>query len=150
MGLTAPSMLVKYWMGHSLGVEKSYFIPPVEKQREKYVEAYREIDLFKTQLTDREAKLQTLKTIAESMGLDIIKIEAKHATTEDRIEAYQTAIAEQREREKLGSYEVETSYGSEEQDCERITSEEELQTWLAKGWHVVTVLKSGKVVISNE
>jgi hypothetical protein len=35
-------------------------------------------------------------------------------------------------------------------NCHRPVSEEELPTMLAQGWHVVAVLPSGKIVVSNE
>jgi len=60
MGLSAPSILVKSWMGHALGVEKSYFIPPVEKQREKYAEGYKELDLLKTEISEIERRKQMI------------------------------------------------------------------------------------------
>jgi integrase len=38
----------------------------------------------------------------------------------------------------------------DEQNCQRLVSEPELETLLTQGWHVVMCLPSGKIVVSNE
>ncbi|MDH5447605.1 MAG: site-specific integrase [Candidatus Bathyarchaeota archaeon] len=153
MGLTAPSMLVKYWMGHSLGVEKSYFIPPVEKQREKYVEAYKEIDIFKTEISEIERRKQNIVDNLKLLPnitpekLEWIINQLGYATTHEEID---NVIDQVQKRENLDRFTVEKRSVTEEEDCQKIVSEKELETWLAKGWHVEAVLPSGKIVISNE
>ena len=38
----------------------------------------------------------------------------------------------------------------DEQNCQRLVSEPELESLLVQGWHVVMCLPSGKIVVSNE
>lgn len=146
LGLSVPSMLVRYWMGHSLGVEGHYFLPPIEKQREKYVEAYKEIDILqKTRnavadamaITYAEDKLDTLPAnkkkewvtnYAKKIGLSLTQMGKASAIVE-----------------KILSGEIE-----ETEDCQKVVSESELDVWFAKGFKVVATLPSGKIVVSNE
>lgn len=140
LGLSVPSIVVKYWMGHSLGVEGSYFLPPLEKQREKYTEAYHEIDIFKKEVSELERRKQVMLDHARLMKwnkekLELLKNLLARATEEEDLDN----IGEQLEREKL-----------EPIDCEKMISESELEEWLAKGFKFVAVLPSGKILVSNE
>jgi len=139
LGLSAPSLLVKYWMGHSLGVETSYFIPPLEKQREKYRKAYFQIDVFKEEVSEVERRKQQMLDMAKLMGWDDEKLKAFEKFLETCITPKQleTAI-----NEFLKTYRKE--------DCQQIVNEDELEEYLQKGWHIEAVLPSGRIVVSNE
>lgn len=147
MGLTARSILVKYWMGHSLGVESSYFIPSVEDQRKAYMEAYRKIDIFKTEMSEIERRKRQIKDSAKMLGLGKEKLERleqllAHSETMEELDT----IPEQIQKlEKLEPIRKET-----EEDCQKIVNEQELPEYLEKHWHVVCTLPSGKIVVSNE
>jgi integrase len=143
MGLTAPSMLVKYWMGHSLGVEKSYFIPPVEKQREKYVEAYKEIDVLET------ARLSELE-MRKKVILDNLRLMPN--MTESKLKVFESQLQQTKTEKELDIMlaRLKKQQGQEQEDCSRIVTEQQLPEYLAKHWHVVCTLPSGKIVVSNE
>lgn len=145
LGLSVPSMLVRYWMGHSLGVEGHYFLPPIEKQREKYVESYEEIDLSEKPtsevanamaITYAEDKLETLPAnkkrewlmnYAERMGLNITKMGKASPIIE-----------------KILSGEIE-----ETEDCQKIIDESELEQWLTKGYRFIAKLNNNKVIVEK-
>lgn len=141
LGLSVPSIVVKYWMGHSLGVESSYFLPPIEKQKEKYMEAYHEIDIFKREISEFERRKQQLLDIGKMMyANDPEKLKLLEVLTKQAVEIEDLdKIPERLEREKL-----------EPIDCQKIIDENELEQWLAKGWKFVSVLPSGKIVVTNE
>jgi site-specific recombinase XerD len=151
MGLAAPSIVVKYWMGHSLGVEKHYFIPPLEKQREKYAEGYKEIDLFRTEINAIELRKQSIKDNARFL-LDNGQI------TQEHYERMINPLALCNSMEDIDQHlENITSYGRPTKDkdcrngnCQKIVEEKELSSYIEQGWKFVSVLPSGKVVITNE
>jgi len=144
MGLSAPSILVKYWMGHSLGVEKSYFLPPLEKQREAYAQGYKEIDITEKPINKLEMyKQQTLISAKQWMDVERYRrfeLEVMKATTTPEIDGIVRT-----HREQLNHYELKHT-----EDCQKIITEPELETWLSKGFRFVSVLPSGKILISNE
>ena len=144
MGLSAPSILVKYWMGHSLGVEKSYFLPPLEKQREAYAQGYKEIDITEKPINKLEMyKQQTLISAKQWMDVERYRrfeLEVMKATTTPEIDGIVRT-----HREQLNHYELKHT-----EDCQKIINEPELETWLSKGFRFVSVLPSGKILISNE
>jgi len=39
---------------------------------------------------------------------------------------------------------------SNEEDCQRIIKEDELDEYLSKGWKVQAILPSGRIVVDNE
>jgi integrase/recombinase XerD len=149
MGLSAPSILVKYWMGHSLGVEKSYFMPTLEKQRDAYAQAYKEIDIFRTETSDVERRTQMLIDQIVLVKPDVDKkalrnLLAKMKTTKDIDDMTNKGlvnILSMLKTEKESKHET---------DCQKIISESELSKFLNDGWKVITCLPSGKIVISNE
>jgi site-specific recombinase XerD len=152
LGLSAPSILVKSWMGHALGVEKAYFIPPLEKQREKYIEAYKEIDLYKTETSEVETTKQTMRVLWHSTHPNatpeqeraLENIMAKVKTRKESDDLVRDGI------ENRMAYYRKKEPRCEDGNCQKLIQESEVETWLAQGWKVVSVLPSGKIVISNE
>jgi integrase/recombinase XerD len=139
MGLSAPSILVKYWMGHSLGVEKSYFIPPLEKQREAYAQAYKEIDISeKPEINELERRKQQMRDSAKLMEW-----------SEQKLTMLEQLLLETKSTEELEKI-PERLKQLESHDCRKIINEAELQQWLTKGFRFIAVLPSGKILISNE
>jgi len=139
LGLSAPSILVKYWLGHSLGVERSYFLPPIEKQREAYMKAYHELDISKKE-SEIEPAIQSVAITLRLQGYSESKIQKI-------IEILRT-----------GKYSVKqipdivkkVLAEKEASDCQKIVSESELEEYLQKGWEIKAVLPSGRIVVSNE
>lgn len=148
LGLSVPSMLVRYWMGHSLGVEGHYFLPPIVKQREKYIEGYKEIDIFKTELSELELrkrmKLDQLKTDVDPETFEKLERLIMNTKNAQEFEEVLTHIRNRRERlERL-----ERNGGSEISRI--IISEDQLENYLTRGFRFVSVLPSGKILVSNE
>jgi len=160
MGTKAPSLLVKYWMGHSLGVESSYFIPDAQRQREAYKEAYPQIDVLKfapkiskedlwkeyTRLKEIEdIPDKDLEPIARKHGISISEVRNRMAKGELKIEKKRRKkISPLRLKKKL----VKKKKASEN-DCQKIIKESQLEEYLAKGYRFVSVLPSGQVVVED-
>jgi len=145
LALSAPSILVKYWLGHSLGVEKSYFMPPLEKQREKYAESYKEIDISeKPSLNDIEIKKQaTLASARMWMTPERYALFEIDINTQSTVESIDHVVDEYRNgKEKLEPIKHE--------DCQFLIAENELENYIARGFRFVAVLPSGKLLVSNE
>ena len=146
LGLSVPSILVRYWLGHSLGVEGHYFLPPIEKQREKYIEGYREINIFKVEVSEFERRKQQLLDIGKMMyankpeKLQLLEVLTAQTETMEDLER----IPEQIEHPKL------KRWTTTEDDCQKIINESEIVEWIGKGFHFVAVLPSGKILVSNE
>jgi site-specific recombinase XerD len=148
LAIDAPSIMVKYWMGHNLGVEKSYFLPEIETQRTKYGECYKQIEIFKTEISEIEKQKQICRVSYRMSHLD--------ATTE-QIQAFENMLASVRSEEELDKgirnimgYVREKESKCENDNCQKIIGEEELQDYLTKGWRFVATLTSGKIVVTNE
>lgn len=143
LGLSVPSMLVRYWMGHSLGVEGHYFLPPIEKQRAKYVEGYKEIDIFKAELSEFERRKQQLLDIGKMMyannpeKLELLEVLCKSTTIIEDLEKIPERV-EREYLEKLKSH-----------DCQKLINPEELEHHLKNGWRYIAQV-NGQIVVSNE
>jgi site-specific recombinase XerD len=145
LGLSAPSILVKSWMGHSLGVEGHYFMPPLEKQREKYAECYHEIDLSeKPTLSELKVKqmiaLETLKqTVPSERYAELEKLVLQTQSTKELDDLGSNVRSGKIQLEPVGH-----------EDCQFVITESELENYIARGFRFLAVLPSGKVVVSNE
>lgn len=153
IGLSVPSILTKFWMGHAIGVEKHYFIPPLEKQREKYAEGYKEIDLFKTEVSEIERRKQQI--------LDMVRL-VKPDITEEQINGLKNVLAKVKSEKEIeditrkGIQNIMTMTRPKKDkdctngNCQKIIEETELTAMLQQGWHFVATLPSGKIVVTNE
>lgn len=138
VGLKAPSFLVKLWMGHSLGIERSYFIPPVEKQREAYLNAYSEIDLERSKIDAVELRKQQMRDMARMMGW-----------SEEKLKAFEKFLVEF-PAERIDSAVDEFLKSYQKKDCQKIVSSEELESYLNDGWKFVARLDDGRIIVTNE
>ena len=147
-----PSLLVKHWMGHSLGVEKHYFKPSIEEQRKAYLEGYEKIDVLGTtkKPSEESIELQLASMITQMRGKpesekrDMLANFLKLLTPKTR-EAVQT---------KMKSYGIDVILAppekqEKEEDCQKVIEESQLEEYLAKGYRFVSVLPSGKVVVED-
>ena len=158
MGLSAPSILVKYWMGHSLGVEKSYFLPPIEKQREEYIKAYAQIDISERELSEVERRKQQILDMVrllipekfETVKNVLMKVKSAREL-DSKIENIMAVIRREREGFEAPMIKIKRKKEVEEdsEDCQKIVCEDELEVYLRHGWKVQAVLPSGKIVIER-
>ena len=154
LGLSAPSILVKYWMGHALGVEKSYFIPPIEKQREKYAESYKELDMSeKPSLFEQRA--QQIKDMVKLMypnqpeKLQLTDLLITKAQTETNPMQALDRLPEHLQHAKLDKVKL-AGKCEDDQNCQHVVNESELEEYMKQGFRFVAVLPSGKILVSNE
>jgi integrase len=170
LGAQVPSLMVRHWMGHSLGVESSYLLTSIEKQREAYENGYEAIDVLGvTNKVDKEKldmRLQILALQMEGKTEDekkAILVEFMGKLSPPTKEALVAHIQDEPEflgfpmSEVLKAIEKATTppthkktHATEKEDCSRIVTEEELPEYLKKHWHVVCTLPSGKIVVSND
>jgi len=143
VGLVVPSLLVRYWMGHSLHVEKSYFRPPIEEQRKKYMEAYKKIDVYgKPEKSEEERRKQTI--------IDMVRLQYKDDPETQALKVAETKniLKKAKTMREIDSV-LEEATENENEDCQKIVSEDELPKYLDEGWHVSAVLPSGKIVVES-
>jgi integrase len=150
LGLAAPSILVKYWMGHTLGIEGHYFIPPPEKQREHYAQAYHEIEIFRTEVSEIERRKQQIR---DSIALMVASGQLSQEKAEGITNNLQNVKSVQELEEGLRN--EMRFYRTKEKDCtngncQKVIEETELTALLQQGWRFVATLPSGKVVVTNE
>lgn len=143
MGLSAPSIMVKYWLGHSLGAEKSYFMPSIEDQRRKYAEAYKELDIYRSEVNVLEQRKQQMRDTLELMR-------ASGQITQEKIDGIVNIMARAKTPEELEDVFRERKDCNNGQNCQKIIEEPELSSYMEKGWKFISALPSGKIVISNE
>jgi integrase len=145
LALSAPSILVKYWLGHSLGVEKSYFMPPLEKQREKYAESYKEIDI------SEKPTLSELK-VKQMIALE----QLKQTVPSERYAELERLVLQTQSTKELDDLSSNIRSGKiqlepiKREDCQFLITESELKNYIARGFRFVAVLPSGKILVSNE
>jgi integrase/recombinase XerD len=154
LGMSVPSLLVKKWMGHAIGVEASYLLPPLEKQAAKYAEGYKELDLYKTETSDLELRKKALidQFILFKPDIDrnaLQNLLAKVRTSRE-LDEFRDSASEKGLENFTGFVRSKKDKECKDGNCQKIISEDELAEHLAKNWKVVTALPSGKLVITNE
>jgi len=134
--------VISLWMGQITGLDVNYFRP----SEPQLVEEWRKAEPFLTisQVRDaermkREVALETLRRVAESFGIDPMRVRierrkelGREPTLDEEIRFLQEEIRKLREG------------GS---DPKRIVSEEELERYLNDGWDVQMVLPSGRILV---
>lgn len=150
LGLAAPSICVKYWMGHALGIEGKYFLPPLEKQREHYSTAYHEIEIFRTEVSDVEKRKQTIR---DQVALMV----ASRTLTQEAADGIINNLKNYKKMEELehGFKNDMRFFRTKDKDCangncQKLILESELETFMQKGWKFVATLPSGKILVTNE
>lgn len=132
-------ILAKYFAGHKIkkssDVESHYILPNAEDMRKAYKEVYPAINLA------AQVDLEKRQQVSERLMSKIVAGET--FTDEDRrdVKTYGIQL-----REKVKK----TPKCADGENCQRIVSEGELETLLTQGWHFVSSLPSGKIVVSNE
>ena len=154
LGMSVPSLLVKKWMGHAIGVEAHYLLPPLEKQAAKYAEGYKELDLYRTETSDLELKKtffidqwMMMKPDTDRKALENILAKV---TRPKELEDVKANIIRNGLENYTGFIRTKKNKDCKDDNCQKIISEDELSTLLAEGWKVVTALPSGKLVVTNE
>ena len=132
--------------------EKAYVSE--DSLREDYKRAMPETTFAKT-VPEGELELlvkkQMLIAQAKSQGIteDEIKriFRSKKASTVQAIISLLEEIAEAQRKEQETQTNGDCVNG---QHCQRLVSEEQVESLLTQGWHVVFCLPSGKIIVSNE
>ena len=141
------SIYVEILMGHSTGVSDSYMKPQEEDMLEEYVKAIPALTVLTKEgptvedldEVKRQARVEALKVVAESMGIDpekvkVEKMEGLSPEEEERL--IKQLIREEMESRKEG-----------ESDPQRIIREAELEAHLKEGWQFVCVLPSKRILV---
>jgi site-specific recombinase XerC len=124
------------------GEENPYSQPKIEALREAYKTALPYLDLTEKrgeEINELEMRKKLILDTAKMIGLPeerlqrLKQILAQSETVEEAIETFH----------RIGEEE-------EQEDCQKIVEENELATWLKKGFRFVAVLPSGKILITNE
>ena len=149
-----PPNWIRKILGHKVkGEENPYSRPKIEQLREAYRKAIPHLVFIEKPkfMSEVERRKKVIMDNVRLMGLPDKKIKAlelllaKTKTDED----IDVAIKKFRIR-KIGMpvvkvKETQANGG----DCQRIVEEPELGNWLSRGWRVVDVLRSGKVVVES-
>ena len=132
---------LKAWMGHKVrgrsDIESRYILPSPEEQRKMYAESYNAINLT--------ASIDLAKRAEVSERLMNKIVAGAPFNDEDRrdIKAYGIQLREATSRRrKTPKCDGET--------CQKIIEENTLETMLSEGWHFVSALPSGKIVVAND
>lgn len=143
LGLVVPSLLVKSWLGHSLGVESSYFLPDLQKQREAYAKAYSELDLTETKAIEEIEKIKEEKKLTNGLHEQRIQeLENTIKTLKESLIEIPRGAKEFTEKIRHGDF--------VQSNSQKIIEEPELASYMEKGWKFVSALPSGKLVVTHE
>lgn len=144
-------VVLKYWMGHVItgDIEAHYIIPPEPEQRKLYMEAYKSIDItprpdeyeiFKAEI---KARLETM--VPEQRSRFMSEIFTLYHLRAARLleEADIKALLEG--KKKREPYEIELN----EEDCQQVIDESEIEEYLKRGFKYVATLSNGKVIVER-
>ena len=150
LGLAAPSICVKSWLGHKLGVEGAYYLPPLEEQRLLYAEAYQKIEIFRTEVNAVDRRKQEIRD-------NIALLVASGAMKQEQADGINNSLKSVKKMEELeeGIRNNMRFYRSTDKtcvngNCQKRIEESELDDYMQKGWHFIATLPSGKILVSNE
>jgi integrase len=135
---------IEFWMGHSgLGMDDSYFRASIQDHKREYQKAIPQLSI-----TEAQKEMDALQ-IAKQQALTSLRI----ALTPEAYKQLEPLILQAKSTEAIN--ETLDKIRSENKhretiDCQKIVSENELEAWLKKGFRFVSVLPSGKILISNE
>jgi hypothetical protein len=151
------------------GEENPYSRPNIEQLREAFKRAVSYLEFtaegkptLSREEIDKVVTMRLFKNLvkdkpdAEERQQQLESLLKKAKTVEEIDEAMKTAATETEEKQKEDKLRKNTlkppmaSKENGEEDCQRIITENDLEKWLSRGWHVQAVLPSGKIVVSNE
>jgi integrase len=139
-------------------ITEGAYVSPLEL-RECYKRAMVDTTFSKLEEKDRD-KFETLKTMAKGLGITE-EMMAQYFTAQNAVTLPKQIVVLEKVIESKGfadKINVSERYSKEVikkdcpdgEHCQRLVTEQELETLLMQGWHVVFCLPSGKIVVSNE
>jgi len=147
----------EFWLGHKGAyLEDSYFRGEEKDHLREYRKALSHLSIVETPTISREdirkevAKTlpdQVLRPIAERLGVTLEQIRLQMAMGE--------VIEGNQGRQKLmpitrhAAYTKPKKEKDKEEDCQKVIEEKELKAHLAKGYHFVATLPSGKILVED-
>jgi len=138
-----PSWIKKILRHKISGEEAPYSQPKIEALRKAYAEAIPQLDLGeKPEVNEVEKRKQA---ILDSARLMPEMTEAKIEFLKDWLKG---AMSMEDIEERLNKR-LEMFKRLEEEDCQKIVDEQDVERWLAKGWRVINTLPSGRIVIES-
>jgi len=146
IGADVKRPFMEFWMGHKgVYLDESYFRANLQEHLREYGKAIPYLSVFEVP-ESREERLKR-KYKERHPELSDEEIDRKVREFLDiEVERYMTEM----EKTELEPLEPLTFTGEEaKEDCQKIVSEAQLESYLAKGWKVQAVLPSGKVVIER-
>jgi integrase len=147
-----PNEYIEAMLGHISGLEHVYGgtrdLDPatIERMREAYkkCEPYllATVQPIDQSTVVKEAKIEALKSIAKSMfGIDLVEVKVarekelgRELNKDEEIRLFEDELKKLREGQR---------------DPQKIVQENELESYLAEGWHFVSVLPSRKILIKK-
>jgi len=148
-----PNWIKKILRHKVKGEEAPYSRPKIEALREAYKTALPYLDLSEKPMISEEAIIEKLKEKLDHERV-IREVAKKYGISID-------SVKDMAEKFDLMKYKGEPMAAKLEEimfrrkqkkpdDCQHMINESELKEWLTKGFKVVAVLPSGKIVISND
>lgn len=136
----------EFWLGHKGAyLESNYFRGEQKDHLREYRKAIEHLSIIETKAIDRQAvREEYIRMMMESDPKLFEKQAEKHGmTTKEYLDILKMPKPSKKVEQLLNE-------SDKAEDCQHIVSESELSTWLTKGFKVVAVLPSGKIVVSNE
>ncbi|MEM3640682.1 MAG: site-specific integrase [Candidatus Bathyarchaeia archaeon] len=146
MARVQPNWIKKILRHKVSGEEQPYSQPKIEQLREAYRTALPYLDLS----TETKIEVINLEDRKRSL-IDYVEL-GTHIPT-DLKDRYVEAITKATTHQELDDIRDNIKTVIEQQkaeDCQKIVTEAELPQWLRRGFRFVSVLPSGKILISNE
>jgi len=129
--------------GHSHYMAQEYELYTEEQLKKWYARAMPSLRILSKPIEEEKIKqsvaLEAIRRFAEAFGIDPMKVRiekqkelGREPSTEEEIQTIQNEIRKIR---------------GHEEDPKRIVEEEELESYIAEGWDVQTVLPSGRILL---
>jgi len=148
-----PNWIKKILRHNVKGEEAPYSRPKIEALREAYKTALPYLDLSEKPMISEEAIIQKLKEKLDHERV-IREVAKKYGISIESVKDMAEKFDLMKYKGRPMAAKLEEILFRRKQkkpdDCQHMISESELEEWLTKGFKVVAVLPSGKVVVSNE
>ena len=149
-------IILKYWMGHKVrgsDIEAKYIIPPEPKQRELYMEGYKNIEIApRPEIDELQIKWVLLKERARLLGHDPMLIFKRKK--KERAPIREQVKLLERELPRLEGLSLRRVKRKERTkpnggncNSHAIITEEQLLSYLDDGWEIVRELSNGNIVV---
>jgi integrase len=144
---------IEYWMGHSgEGLDSVYDRFTPEDHVAQYTKAISNLSITEAPITISKENLQ--RELIMSLPDAFFEEQARKNNMTVRqlrnILAYTKKKIEEEPEGLKNVMDFTRRKEPKNKDCQRIIEESALEAYIQDGWHVVTVLHSGKILVSNE